>query len=54
VWHTEETLVTGEKGTCAFRGFYGEYELEFDEDGKTMKKTVSLSSKDDNEIKAVL
>lgn len=54
VWHTEETLVTSEKGTCSFRGFYGEYELEFDEDGKTMKKTVFLSSKDDNEIKVVL
>lgn len=54
VWHTEETLVTSEKGTCSFRGFYGEYELEFDENGKTMKKTVFLSSKDDNEIKVVL
>lgn len=54
VWHTEETLATSEKGTCSFRGFYGEYELEFDEDGKTMKKTVFLSSKDDNEIKVVL
>ena len=54
VWHTEETLVTSENGTCSFRGFYGEYELEFDENGKTMKKTVSLSSKDDNEITVVL
>lgn len=54
VWHTEETLVADENGTCSFRGFYGEYELEFEVNGKTIKKTVSLSSKADKEIKVVL
>ena len=46
--------VTDENGICSFRGFYGEYELEFEVNGKTMKKTVILSSKSDNKIKVVL
>ena len=54
VWHTEEDAVTDENGICSFRGFYGEYELEFEVNGKTMKKTVILSSKSDNKIKVVL
>ena len=54
VWHTEEDVVTDENGICSFRGFYGEYELEFEVNGKTMKKTVILSSKSDNKIKVVL
>ena len=54
VWHTEEDAVTDENGICSFRGFYGEYELEFEVNGKTMKKTVLLSSKSDNKIKVVL
>ena len=54
VWHTEEGAVTDENGICSFRGFYGEYELEFEVNGKTMKKTVLLSSKSDNKIKVVL
>lgn len=54
VWQTEEDAVTDENGICSFRGFYGEYELEFEVNGKTMKKTVLLSSKSDNKIKVVL
>lgn len=54
VWHTEEAVVTDENGACSFRGFYGEYELEIDVNGKTVKKTVSLSAKADNNIKVVL
>ena len=54
VWHTEEDAVTDENGICSFRGFYGEYELEFEVNGNTMKKTVILSSKSDNKIKVVL
>ena len=54
VWHTEEGAVTDENGICSFRGFYGEYELEFEVNGKTIKKTVLLSSKSDNKIKVVL
>ena len=54
VWHTEEELLTDESGACSFRGFFGEYELEFEWDGKTVTKTVKLSSKEDDPIKVVL
>ena len=54
VWHTEDEMVTDQNGACSFRGFYGEYELEFYANGEKIKKTVSLSSKGDNEIKVVL
>ena len=54
VWHSEEGAVTDENGICSFRGFYGEYELEFEVNGETIKKTVLLSSKSDNKIKVVL
>lgn len=53
-WHTEEEIVSDENGVCSFRGFYGDYALELDLNGKTIKKTVSLYSKDDNKIKVVL
>ena len=54
VWHTEAESVTDENGICSFRGFYGEYELESEVDGKKVKKTVLLSSKGDNKINVVL
>ena len=49
-----EIIVTDKNGICSFRGFYGDYELEFEVNGKTIKKTVLLSSKSDNKIKVVL
>ncbi len=54
VWHTEKDCVTDENGSCSFRGFFGEYTLEFEWDGKTITKTVTLSSKEDNQIKVEL
>lgn len=54
VWHTECAMVTDKNGSCSFRGFYGDYELEFEVDGKTITKTFSLSSKNENRIKLVL
>lgn len=53
-WHTEESLVTDKDGKCSFRGFFGQYELEVDINGKKVKRTVDLSSKSDNDIKIVL
>jgi hypothetical protein len=53
-WHTKELLTTNENGEVNFRGFYGEYELELDLGGETIKKTALLSSKSNNEIKVVL
>ncbi|MBQ8719646.1 MAG: endo-1,4-beta-xylanase [Clostridia bacterium] len=45
VWHTEEELVTNERGEAEWRGFYGDYDLEID--GGAIN-TVSLSKKGDN------
>ncbi len=53
-WHTEESLVTADNGTCSFRGFYGQYELEICVDGKEITKTVTLSSKDDKKIEVMI
>lgn len=54
VWHTEESTKTDENGCAAFRGFYGSYEVEITVNGKTVTKTVNLSSKADNQIKIEL
>ena len=49
-WHTEASLVADENGACAFRGFYGQYDLEIEVDGKTFKRSAGLSSKRDNKF----
>ncbi len=54
VWHTKESLSTDENGICAFRGFYGNYELEIDVNGKTLTKVVSLSSKQKNMVEIMI
>lgn len=45
VWHTEEERVTDASGAVHFRGFYGNYELEIDANGKKIVKSLALSSK---------
>ena len=49
-WHTEASLVADENGACAFRGFYGQYDLEIEVDGKTFKRSADLSAKRDNKF----
>ena len=44
-WHTEDEVLTDEKGRLAFRGFYGEYDLEITTHEKSITKTFNLSSK---------
>ena len=41
-WHTELEAYVND-GELSFRGFYGDYELTFEEKGKTVTKTVSAS-----------
>lgn len=53
-WHTEIHTTTDENGKLSFRGFYGDYRLEITVDGKTTTQTVSLSSKNDNQLKVVI
>ena len=47
-WHTEETLVSDEKGETKFRGFFGNYDVEIE--GCTEKHTISLSKNSNNEF----
>lgn len=54
VWHTEEDVVSDENGTCSFRGFYGQYEIEISTGGKMFTKIIDLSSKSDNKVSVML
>ena len=47
-WHTEGSTLTNENGSAAFRGFYGDYEIEITANGKTITKEISLSKKTDS------
>ena len=53
-WHTEKELTTAADGRAAFRGFYGQYELEIAVGERRMHQTATLSSKQDNEIRITL
>lgn len=53
-WHTETESISDQNGMCSFRGFYGEYELEIEKDGKIVKKIIELSSKKDNKIQITI
>ena len=45
-WHTEEEILTDGRGSVAFRGFFGEYELTVSKDGKSVTQEIGLSSKE--------
>ena len=49
-WHTELNLILNDEGCVNFRGFYGDYEIEITKDGKTIRKTFTLSSKEKNNL----
>lgn len=49
-WHTECEMTTNENGVAAFRGFYGQYELEVSAGGKTVTKTVDFFAKADHKM----
>ena len=49
-WHTEAERVTSEGGSCTFRGFYGDYDVEIETENGTVHKTLKLSSKAKNAI----
>lgn len=48
VWHTEAELLTDSEGNADFRGFFGDYEVEIEIDGKIETRRISLSKKSDN------
>ena len=41
-WRTQTSVTTGKDGKATFRGFYGDYELQMEIDGKTVTKQISL------------
>ena len=49
-WHTELTASLNKDSNLRFRGFFGDYEIEIEADGKIIKKNFTLSSKGINEI----
>ncbi len=53
-WHTEETLTTGENGKAEFKGFYGEYDVEIEIDGKITTHAVKLLPKRKNQFQIEL
>lgn len=53
-WHTELEMPVDESGVLEFRGFYGDYEIEIEYEGKVYKKELTLSSKSENINKITL
>ncbi|MBQ8341100.1 MAG: endo-1,4-beta-xylanase [Clostridia bacterium] len=49
-WHTEVEAVTDQNGALSFRGFYGDYEIEIEHNGRIEHRTVTLSAKGDGRI----
>ncbi|MBO5060617.1 MAG: endo-1,4-beta-xylanase [Clostridia bacterium] len=47
-WHTETEAVSDGSGKINFKGFYGEYDVQLEVDGKTVHTNIKLSSKGSN------
>ena len=47
-WHTETEGVTDSSGKTRFKGFYGEYDVHIEANGKTVNQSIKLSSKKNN------
>ncbi len=54
VWHTEEETVSDSNGKATFKGFYGDYDVEIEIDGKKVTKTVKLCSKGNNDFEVII
>ena len=53
-WHTEQSLVTDDSGSADFRGFYGDYDVEIETDGRVERRSVKLSKKGENSFVLVI
>lgn len=49
-WHTEASLVSDENGEVNFRGFFGDYDVEIEANGKCEKYRLSLTKNGNNEF----
>lgn len=54
-WHTEAELVTDENGSADFRGFFGDYDVEIEIDGRKVKEAnIKLSKNNENNFILVI
>lgn len=53
-WHTEAEVMTDENGCAAFRGFYGDYEIEISAGGRTFCQKLSLKKNGENQFSIVI
>ncbi len=53
-YHTECQLQTDNTGTCSFRGFYGDYQVEIEKNGRRTVKTISLQKNACNKLTITL
>ena len=49
-WHTEASLVSDENGEADFRGFFGDYDVEIEANGKCERYRLSLTKNGNNEF----
>ena len=49
-WRTNESLVTDDEGKACFRGFYGDYDIEIEVNGRLTHLSMSFSKKGDGHI----
>jgi len=53
-WHTLVNSSSNELGEISFMGFYGEYDLEIEVDGKIIKNKINLSKNSTNNIEIII
>ncbi len=53
-WHTEAEVNTDLNGNACFKGFYGEYDVEIELDGKYESRRINLSKGADNQFEIIL
>lgn len=49
-WHSEGSVDTDADGSAKFKGFYGNYDIEIEVDGKMITKEIKLASKCKNQF----
>ncbi len=53
-WHTEAELECDSDGAARFKGFYGEYDVKIESDGKILEKRLKLRKGAQNQFELIL
>ena len=53
-WHTEAEITSDSNGKASFKGFYGDYSLQIEANGKTVSKDIKLYSRGLNNFEIVI